>query len=133
MMIPDLTYHVIMPCIQNTKGYVVSLYRSPSQTQDQLNDFWLNFEQLLSNINFLLIASDFNARASSWWRKDSTTSKGTQVETLTCSYGLNHLISSLTHILPNSSSCIDLIFTNHSNLVTDSGVDPSLYVNCHRK
>ena len=47
-----------MPFIQNKKGYVVSLYRSPSQTQVQLNDFLHNFEQLLSNINFLLIASD---------------------------------------------------------------------------
>ena len=31
----------------------------------------------------------------------------------------------------NSASCIDLIFTNQSNLVIDSGVHPSLHTNCH--
>ena len=33
--------------------------------------------------------------------------------------------------LPNSSSCIDLIFTNQPNLVTESGVYPSLLLKCH--
>ena len=117
---------------------MVSLYRSPSQTQDQFNEFLLNFEQLLSDVffcspSFLLIRGDFNAKTSSWWRKDSTTSKGIQIEALTCSYGLSQLISSPTHILQNSSSCIDLIFTNQSNLVIDSGVHPSLHANCHHQ
>ena len=70
--------------IQNKKSYVVSLYRSPSQAQDQFNEFFLNFEQLLCDIiscnsSFLLIAGDFNARTSSWWRKDSAASEGTQI------------------------------------------------------
>ena len=89
--------------MQNRKGEVVSLYRSPSQTQDQFNDFLLIFEQLLSDINFLLIASDFNARTSFWWGKDSTASEGTELETFTCSYWLNQLVSSPTHILQNLS------------------------------
>ena len=37
------------------------------------------------------------------------------------------------HILPNSSSCIDLIFTNEPGLVTSSGVHPSLFPRCHHK
>ena len=41
------------------------------------------------------------------------------------------IISDPTHILPNSSSCIDLIFTNQPNLVTESGVYPSLLLKCH--
>ena len=32
---------------KNKRGYVVSLYISPSQTQDEFHIFLLNFEQLL--------------------------------------------------------------------------------------
>ena len=46
-------------------------------------------------------------------------------------YGLHQLMSDPTHILPNSSSFIDLIFTDQPNLVVDSGVHPSLHPNCH--
>ena len=35
--------------------------------------------------------------------------------------------------MPNSSSCIDLIFTNQTNLVVDSGVHSSLHPNCHHQ
>ena len=35
--------------IQNKKGYVISLYRSPSQSKDKLDEFLLNFQQLISN------------------------------------------------------------------------------------
>ena len=43
------------------------------------------------------------------------------------------IISDSTHILPNSSSCIDLIFTNQPNLVTESGVHPSLHPKCRHQ
>ena len=33
----------------------------------------------------------------------------------------------------NFSSCINLLFTNQQNLITDSGVHPSLYSNCHHQ
>ena len=35
------------------------------------------------------------------------------------------------HILLDSSSCIDLIFTSQPNLVMESGVQSSLHPNCH--
>ena len=35
-----------------------------------------------------------------------------------------------THLLPASSSCIDVIFTINPNLVMSSGVFPSIYQNC---
>ena len=85
------------------------------------------------------MAGDYNARTSFWWRKDfggpwtSTTSEGSRIEALTCSYGLSQLISSPTHIIQNLSSCIDLIFANRSNLERDSGVQPSLHANCHHQ
>ena len=37
------------------------------------------------------------------------------------------------HIYQSFSSCIDLIFTNQPNLVTDSGVHPWLHSNCHHQ
>ena len=59
--------------------------------------------------------------------------EGSGINALTTSYGFQQLISELTHILNNSSSCIDLIFTNQPNLVNNSGTHPSLYPNCHHK
>ena len=46
---------------------------------------------------------------------------------------LQQLISDPSHILPNSSTCIDLIFTDQSNLVVDSDVHPSRHTNCHHQ
>ena len=82
---------------------------------------------------FVLITGDFNVRSSNWWKNDLSTSEGTQFDSLTTSYGLSQIISDPTHILPNSSSCIDLIFTNQSNLVTESGIHPSLHPKCHHQ
>ena len=48
-----------------------------------------------------------------------------------CELIISQLISKSTHILKNSSSCIDLIFTDQPNLITDSGTHPSLHLNCH--
>ena len=82
---------------------------------------------------FVLITGDFNVRSTNWWKNDLPTSEGTQVDSLTTSYGLSQVISDRTHILPNSSSCIDLIFTNQPNLVTESGVHQSLHPKCHHQ
>ena len=113
-------------------------YRSPSPTQDEFDIFLINFEQLISDIItknplFVLITGDFNVRSSNWWKNVLSTSEGTKVDSLTTSYVLNQIISDPTHILPNSSSCIDLIFTNQPNLVTESGVYPSLHPKCHHQ
>ena len=43
------------------------------------------------------------------------------------------MISQPTHTLANSSSCIDLIFTDQPNLLTDCGIHPSLHPNCHHQ
>ena len=85
------------------------------------------------NLIFLLVAGDFNARNSSWWKNHCVTREGNKIESLTCSYELSQLVSDPTHILQNSSSCIDLIFTNQPNFVIDSSVKPSLHPNCHHQ
>ena len=43
------------------------------------------------------------------------------------------LISEPTHILQNSSSSIDLIFTDQPSLVINNGIKPSLHENCHHQ
>ena len=124
--------------IKNKRGYVVSLYRSPSQTQDEFDIFLINLEQsigdiIVKNPLFVLITGDFNVRSSNWWKNDLSTSEGIQVDSLTTSYGLSQIISDPTHILPNSSSCIDLIFPNQPNLLTERGVYPFLHPKCHHQ
>ena len=60
-------------------------------------------------------------------------SEAPQVDSLTTSYSLSQIISDPTYILPNSSSCVDLIFTNQPNLVPENGVYPSLHPKCHHQ
>ena len=57
--------------VNNKKGYIAVLYRSPSQTNTVFNDFLSNFEKLLQelsalNPDFSIILGDFNARSKSW-------------------------------------------------------------------
>ena len=56
-----------------------------------------------------------------------------QLDALISSYGLQQLVNEATHILPSSSSCIELIFTDQPSLVVSSGVHPSLHANCHHQ
>ena len=76
---------------------------------------------------------DFNARSSNWCKYDISNNEGVQIDSVTSTHGLEQLISEPTHILSNSSSCIDLIFTNKPNLVVDSGTHLSLHPNCHHQ
>ena len=52
---------------------------------------------------------------------------------LSSNNNLHQLINTPTHILPNSESCIDLLFTSQHNLVSESGVHASLFPRCHHQ
>ena len=124
--------------IQNSKGYVGVVYRSPSQNIFEFEFFLSKFEKVLSdttlcNSLFTIILGDFHVKSSVWWTRDKTTIEGTQLESLTSVHGFHQLISQPTHLLPQTSSCIDLIFTDQPNLIVDSGVRPSLHSNCHHQ
>ena len=82
---------------------------------------------------FTIILGDFNARSSFWWKNDKTTVEGARLEALTSSHGFHQLISEPTHLLPTSTSCTDLIFTDQSNLVVDSGTHSTLNPKCHHQ
>ena len=84
-----------------------------------------------SNPHFIIILGDFNARSNNWWQDDTQTSEGSRIDYLTTSYGFQQLISEQTRIVKNSSSCIDLIFTNQPNLIADSSTHHPLHPDCH--
>ena len=91
--------------IEKKKGYVITLYRSPSQNQGEFEHFLLSLENLLSNTRnhdpaFTILLADYNARSKSWCVHDITNNEGAQ------------LTSEPTRILQNSSSFIDLTFTD---------------------
>ena len=90
---------------------------------------------LVSKKNTFLIAvlGDFNAELSQWHDTDSSTSEGISIENVTLQFGLHQIINEPTHILGNSSSCIDLIFTSQPNLSVESGTQPSLHPNCRHQ
>ena len=121
--------------INNKKGYVVSLYQSPSQTPDEFDSLINDFEKLIIDIysrkaDFVLMIGDFNAKSCHWSIIDTTTPEGARLGSITSLYGMKQLISEPTHILQQSSSRIVLIFTNQPNTVMDSGVDSSLHPKC---
>ena len=100
-----------------------SLYRSPSQSSHEYDHFIKTFEQVIVHLNsfiphLLLIVGDFNACSSRWWSGNVDNIGCTQLESMTSFHGLNQIINEPTCILPSSSSCIDLIFTNQPNMIT---------------
>ena len=138
--ITNLTECLICEILFNQKKcFIVSLYRSPSQTDAEFDEFIEKFEKIIDYIttsdspNLIFIIGDFNAKLSTWKHDDPDTEEGIEISTITSSYGLTQVISEPTHILPNSSSCIDLLFTNQPNMITKSGTYSSLHPNCHHQ
>ena len=125
--------------IHSNKKVIVSvIYRSASQNNCELDSFLTNFDHLFSEINkhktsLAVITDDLNARSPAWWTRDVHATEGSKLFSLTSSNGFFQLISEPTHIQANSSSCIDLIFTNQPNLSVNLGVHSFLHQNCHRQ
>ena len=75
--------------------------------------FLTNLENLLADItnrnpHFMLLLRDFNAKSKTWFINDQSSRESTQLESLTCLYGMKQLIAEPTQVLEISSSCIDL-------------------------
>ena len=72
---------------ENEKCLLTCLYRSPSQTQHEFENFCPNLDTLIDRINNELlscsaITGDLNGRCSKWCNKDITNSVGCEVNTL---------------------------------------------------
>ena len=122
----------------NKKSIVSVIYCTPSQNNSEFDSFLSNLEQLLRDMSkykptATVITCDFNARSSSWWSEYINTSEGTKLYLLTSSNGFSQLMNEPTNIQTNSSSCIDLIFTDQPNLSVNSGFHASLHPNCHHQ
>ena len=125
-------------CIGNKICRFIHLYRTSSQSQDEFHEFLTNLEMNLddsfnSNPFLATVISDFIAKSKNWSEGDRSTIEGSKIEFLISQFGLSQIIKEPTHILENSSSCIDLIFTTQPNMVLESGVHHSLHQNCHRQ
>ena len=81
----------------------------------------------------IVILGDFNAKLNTWCKSDKTAYKCSKIDGLTSNFGLQQLIKESTHIIGNSSSCLDLRFCSQPNLVMESGVQPSLHTSCHHQ
>ena len=85
------------------------------------------------NPYIMVVLGDFNAKLNSWYANDNINIEGSKIDILTASFSFNQIINEPIHILNNSSSCIDLIFTSQPNLVIESGVHSSLHANFHHQ
>ena len=137
--IPYFNEALLLEMSHNNKKVMVSVIcRSPRQTNDEFDTFLSNFQMLLNDINsrkpsLSVVTGDFNSRSSFWWSNDINTTEGLKLLSLTSSNGFTQLIHEPTHIQANSSSCIDLVFTDQPNLSVNSGVHASLHPNCHHQ
>ena len=90
----------------------------------------MTLETLAQKGSFLTtVIDDFNAKSNNWYSHD----KASLLASIVSQFGLYQLINEPTHLLQNSSLCIDLIFTSQPNIVVESGVPPSLHPNCHHQ
>ena len=122
---------VFQVLIANKLCNFISLCRSFSQPTDLFDQFADNVELTLdevANHNLLLIVvlGDFNVKSENCYKHHRTSSKGARIDALTSQFGLQQIIKEPTLIFAESSSCIDLIFTAHQNLVMEySSLAPS--------
>ena len=126
------------PLIGGKSCNFISLYRPPSQSSDSFEEFADNLQLSLNKIinqNPCLTVAlrNFDTKSSNWYKHHKTTYEGTKIDVVTSQFSLQQLIKEPTHILGNSSSCIDLIFTSHPSLVMESSVHASLHLNCHHQ
>ena len=80
--------------IGDKSGNILSLCRSPSQSQNDFKTFTenleLNLENLVQRNPFLVVAiGDFNAKSNNWFCQDKTNFAGDATENLTSQFGLH--------------------------------------------
>ena len=124
--------------VENKLCNFLIIYRSPSRSSDEFQEFMKNFELNLESVAsknpfMVSILGDLNAKSSNWYRGDISNLEGNEIDYLSCQFGLKQIINEPTHILENSATCIDLIFTSQPNLVIESGTFSSLHPNCHHQ
>ena len=111
----------------NEDVIVSVIYRSTGRSNNEFDSFLSNLKKLVNDINnrkpaLSIITSDFNTRSQSWWSNDiNTTTERLKLPTLSFSNGFSQLINEPILRQTNSTSCIDLLFTDKPRLLVDSG------------
>ena len=78
---------------KNKKCSLATLYNSPSQSREEFQKLFSNFEVLVKAISnqkdaISIIMSDFNARSSNWCKYDISNKEGVQIDSVTSTHGL---------------------------------------------
>ena len=91
-------------------------------------------KDLANKCRFLnLVLTNFNVKSNGYYKNDITTFELSKFGTATSLFDLCQIKYETTHVLNNTSCCIDLIFTFQVNLEMPFGVDPSIHPNCHHQ
>ena len=134
----DLSFDECLVCelrFGRKKIFFTVLYRNPCHKASslQFQSFLDNFENLHRNIMnenpyVTFFTGDLNGHSQAWYADGDTNAEGTALNDLFSNLDLHQLIDEPTHFFNDHSnpSCIDLILTDQPNLVTESGVRPSL-------
>ena len=78
--------------VDQKKFFFSCLYRSPSQKQDEFEEFYIDLNLLLFNINDVnptlsVITGDFNAKSSRWWSLDKDNAEIQEINSLPSACG----------------------------------------------
>ena len=117
------------------KCFFTCLYRSPSQSHEELESFCSSLDSVVSNTNDQqparsIVRGDFNAKCSKWCTSDKEI---LELDSITTTAGYSQMINKPTHFINESSSCIDLIFSSNTSFVKNCGSGSKLliYEKCH--
>ena len=69
----------------------------------------------------------FDVKSSNWSSNKTATAESVRLDYFTALHDMKQVITEPTYLLQSFASCIDLIFTNWTNVILDSGVYLSLY------
>ena len=100
--------------VNDEKCFLTHLYKSPSQSHDELELFCTSFDLLLTNTNnghpnCSIVLGGFSAKCSKWCHSDKNNTAGIELDNITVTSGYNQMIDKPTHSIDGSSSCVDLI------------------------
>ena len=109
--------------VNNEICFLRCLYRWPNQIQEQFESFCENLIDVLSGIN--------NQQPTCSILVDKDSKAGQDIDTFTTTSGYTQIIGQPTHIVNDILSCIDLLFTTNSKLLSDVGVKQTIYDKCH--
>ena len=132
-----LTEYIVVEVNSGTKSlFFTCNYRSLSQTVDEFENYCQSLHLTLTNIDDTspfssVLVGDFNARCTNWWGADIDSKAGKELDSLTSMTGYTQLIDKPTHFFSGGCSCIDLIFCNKPELISEYGTDHSLFQTCH--